>query len=365
MMAGSPAIVGPYASVAMSLKSAFQDLRVVVIDYQTSNLALHRPALVEFAAIELIGSKFGRMLDLEIMPMALKPNTHERFQSQRSRDITTLPHFHEVARSIVDFIDDSIVIFSIEGNYTLNDELERSGIETINRFKSYFWLDLEYKIGCVNCRDHIGESDSQCFSLAPSSLSNSSLATALIIAQRFLKNSWNWKGGIEWVSPMPAWGAGIEEGCYSAAFIKAIGIEDAVSAAFFLARGGRFQSLSGAGGEEMLKAARNGNLEIVKLLIQAGAEIDFSWQSFGSPFGKQLVDPSGPHDEFFDDRNSYGRTPLSYAAESGFTDIVLALVESGADVSRPDANGISPFEYARQKGHNAITDLILKRSFSV
>ena len=358
MMVETPTTGEPYASIAASLKDAFQKARIVVVDYQISNLSLHRPALVELAAVELIGSKFGRMLELEIMPMALKPNTEGRFQSQRSRDITTLPHFHEVAKSIVDFVGDAIVIFSSERGFTLNDELKRCGLKTISPLKSYSMSDLESRRTCSDCCDHIGNPDALCYSLAPDSLSNSSLATALVIAQHYLKCSLNWESAIEWISPMPAWAAGVEEGCCSAAFMKAVSVEDIVSAEFFLARGASFQSLSRTGGEEVLEAARNGKLEILKLLIQAGAELDFSWQSFGSPFGKQLDDPLDPDDKLFNNPSSYGRTPASYAAEAGYTDIMKALVDAGADFSRQDSSGVSPLEYARRKSHSAIVDLV-------
>jgi hypothetical protein len=358
MMVNTPTIGESYASTAASLKDAFQEARVVVVDFQISNLALHRPALVELAAVELIGSKFGRMLELEIMPMALKPNTEARFQSQRSRDIATLPHFHEVANSIVDFIGDAIVIFSSEREFALNYELRRCGLKPISPFKSYPISDLKSKRTCSDCLDHIGDPDALCYSLAPASFSNSSLSTALVIAQQYLKCSLNWKGEIEWISPRPAWAAGVEEGCYSAAFMKAVSVDDIVSAEFFLARGVSFQSLSRTGGDEVLEAARNGKLEILRLLIQAGAKLDFSWQSFGSPFGKQPVDPLDPDDKLFEKPSGYGRTAASYAAEAGYTDIVKALIEAGADFSRQDASGVSPLEYARREGHSAIVDLV-------
>lgn len=358
MMMETPNIGEPYASIAASLKDAFQEVRIVVIDYQTSNLALHRPALVELAAVELIGSKFGRMLELEIMPMALKPNTEKRFQSQRSRNITILPHFYEVGRSIVDFIGDSIVIFSSKRKFELNYEISICGLKPVSPLKSYSISDLESNHNGSDPSNHIGDPDALYYSVAPDSLSSSSLATVLVIAQQYLKCSLNWKGAIEWISPKPAWAAGVEEGCCSAAFMKAVSVEDIVSAEFFLARGARFESLFRTGGEEVLEAARNNKLEILRLLIQAGAALDFSWQSFGSPFGQQPTDLLDLDDKLFDNPCSYGRTAASYAAEAGYLDVVAALVEAGADFSRRDASGVSPLEYAQRKGHSAIVDLV-------
>jgi ankyrin repeat protein len=64
-------------------------------------------------------------------------------------------------------------------------------------------------------------------------------------------------------------------------------------------------------------AAAYGNLEIVKLLVEAGADLN--------------------------GRVAYGDVPLIKAAEHKNDDILVYLIEQGADVNTPNAFGITPF----------------------
>jgi ankyrin repeat protein len=64
-------------------------------------------------------------------------------------------------------------------------------------------------------------------------------------------------------------------------------------------------------------AAAYGNLDIVKLILARGADIN--------------------------GQVAYGDVPLIKAAEHGNKDIIVCLLEQGADVNRPNAFGISPF----------------------
>lgn len=64
-------------------------------------------------------------------------------------------------------------------------------------------------------------------------------------------------------------------------------------------------------------AAAYGNLEIVKLLVEAGAELD--------------------------GRAAYGDVALIKADEHGNDDILEYLIEQGADVNIPNAYGVTPF----------------------
>jgi uncharacterized protein len=64
-------------------------------------------------------------------------------------------------------------------------------------------------------------------------------------------------------------------------------------------------------------AAAYGNLEIVKLILARGADIN--------------------------GQVAYGDVPLIKAAERGNNDIIVYLLEHGADVNKPNAFGVSPF----------------------
>jgi ankyrin repeat protein len=64
-------------------------------------------------------------------------------------------------------------------------------------------------------------------------------------------------------------------------------------------------------------AAAYGNVEIVKLILARGADID--------------------------GQVAYGDVPLVKAAEHGNKDIIIYLIEQGADVNKPNDFGITPF----------------------
>ncbi|MBQ3564971.1 MAG: ankyrin repeat domain-containing protein [Alphaproteobacteria bacterium] len=48
--------------------------------------------------------------------------------------------------------------------------------------------------------------------------------------------------------------------------------------------------------------------------------------------------------------DEYGKTPLHYAAESKYLDIISALIEMGANINAVDKYGKTPLDYAEEKG---------------
>ena len=86
-------------------------------------------------------------------------------------------------------------------------------------------------------------------------------------------------------------------------------------------------------------AAAYGNLQIVKLLLAAGADID--------------------------GQVAYGDVSLIKAAEHGNREIIVYLLEQGADVNRPNAFGISPFIGLCGGDDIALVELALKHGGKV
>lgn len=84
-------------------------------------------------------------------------------------------------------------------------------------------------------------------------------------------------------------------------------------------------------------AAKYGNLQMVKLLLEAGAKKD-------AP-----------------DTGVQGRTPLHCAAENGHLDVVRLLVEAGANMDQPMTEGGStPLHWAAENGHLDVARLLVE-----
>jgi ankyrin repeat protein len=60
-----------------------------------------------------------------------------------------------------------------------------------------------------------------------------------------------------------------------------------------------------------------------------------------------------------DSKDSYGRTPLTWAAKGGHEAVVKLLLETGkVDVNSKDMNGQTPLSWAAEGGHEAVVKLL-------
>ena len=85
-------------------------------------------------------------------------------------------------------------------------------------------------------------------------------------------------------------------------------------------------------GPALVAAAYNGNLEIIKFLLDKGAD-------------PNIVTP-------------YGVTPLINAAIKGHTEVVRLLISRDANVNAQDKNGYTALKWALKLGHNATADVL-------
>jgi hypothetical protein len=77
---------------------------------------------------------------------------------------------------------------------------------------------------------------------------------------------------------------------------------------------------------------------------------------FGVDTAVQVLSNNSP-----DLKNSYGRTPLSLAAESGHEGVVQLLLESGkVDADSKDTYSRTPLSYAAADGHEGVVQLLLE-----
>ncbi len=96
----------------------------------------------------------------------------------------------------------------------------------------------------------------------------------------------------------------------------------------------------------LMWAASLGEAEIVKALLEAGADPDY-------------------HPAFNNDKIENGDvynspTPLMLAAMTGATESARLLIEAGADINKKDYFGITPLMQALVRGHTSIVRLIIK-----
>lgn len=129
----------------------------------------------------------------------------------------------------------------------------------------------------------------------------------------------------------------------------------------------------------LLRASERGSYEIVKLLLQQNADANargdeqrtlLCWVAFHSHYGYshygyshyELAKLLLPRASNADQEDIDGRTPLSYAADSGYEALVKLFVErSDVDADSKDADGRTPLSYAAGNGHVGILPLFVER----
>src|SRR3989338_11696654 len=136
----------------------------------------------------------------------------------------------------------------------------------------------------------------------------------------------------------------------------------------------------------LLSAAEAGNTNVVKLLLESGAEVDSMGSSTtglypgptGVPVGRVVVDPNTPliraarrgrtdtvkllvaHGAKVNEEGFYGRTALMEAVWEGQIDVVKVLISAGADVNRRDKQGKTALVYAKDKGRGDIVEVLTR-----
>lgn len=115
-------------------------------------------------------------------------------------------------------------------------------------------------------------------------------------------------------------------------------------------------------------AAACGNLETVKLLIERGADIELTAQELPTlgPFNLEMWPPSKREEFSQVVRGQTRAKPIWVAASFGYADIVLLLVQHGADIdSRDSYYGLSPFWRAAQRNHPEVMKVLIEGGANV
>jgi ankyrin repeat protein len=147
-------------------------------------------------------------------------------------------------------------------------------------------------------------------------------------------------------------------------FVNAINSDNAREVVQLLRRGIDANTVDPRGQPVLHTAARAGALEVVKALLNAGAEIDRRNPSgetavmIASLNGRRSVVEwmLGKEAQI----NHPGWTPLIYAATNGHREIVALLLEHHAYIDSAPPNGITALMMAARGGHMEVVKLLLE-----
>ena len=124
----------------------------------------------------------------------------------------------------------------------------------------------------------------------------------------------------------------------------------------------------------LIRAASNGDVDLMRLLLEYGAQADLPQADLQTPVsalagargnrgrlpeGLKLLLEAGvdvnvmsvPHHL----QRAFGGTPLHYAVKARNTNMVEALVDAGADINAKDVDGLTALDYAESRGRIGFT----------
>jgi ankyrin repeat protein len=126
------------------------------------------------------------------------------------------------------------------------------------------------------------------------------------------------------------------------------------------------------GDTALLIACWRGNKEIVELLLENGADVNYETDAY---FYTALMNASGHghaeivrlllnHGAKVNAEDDWQLTSLMRAAESGHLEVVRLLLEHGADASLRDDRGKTALELAEESGHSEVAEFIRRSAKS-
>jgi uncharacterized protein len=109
----------------------------------------------------------------------------------------------------------------------------------------------------------------------------------------------------------------------------------------------------------LMWAAEQGHAEVVKLLVAAGADVNAASTIDGAKRRRGVVYKQG------DDFHTGGVTPLVLAARQGNLDAVKVLADGGADLNKQSGDGSTAMLVAIQNGHYAVARYLVEKDADI
>jgi serine/threonine-protein phosphatase 6 regulatory ankyrin repeat subunit B len=142
----------------------------------------------------------------------------------------------------------------------------------------------------------------------------------------------------------------------------AVSLKDFKIAKFLVKKGADLNTADFTGDTPLMMAVERDDAKMVKYLLKKGAKVDHKdnkgWTAIMLARSKTVAGMLVKAGANVTSRANDGSTALMVAAEEGRLDLVKYLVEQGANPKLADKAGFKPIDYARKNSHSEIVDFL-------
>ncbi|KAL6922519.1 hypothetical protein FSST1_006545 [Fusarium sambucinum] len=120
--------------------------------------------------------------------------------------------------------------------------------------------------------------------------------------------------------------------------------------------------------EQLMTAYRNGNVELIKAILNIDVDLHTSNNSILMPLPPRIHEQDWPlnlDDNIANAQDWEGRTPIILAAIKGHTLLAEFLIQKGSNLQHFDRRGMTPLMHAVRHGHEPITKVFLDHGVDV